>query len=174
MPRARILALLACLCATGFPLGSAESAVDSVGPVAAAYDPIRARRDVPDDPLAGLPTEDADHPGRGKGGNRPAPRCKLDARAANPLDIGDLRATLAFVERGPRAWPCPPQAKDRSLGLRITVDGSGKITTVATTTGDASVAANIAKKLKGKSIAPRPQGATTGSVVLTFLPPRGR
>jgi hypothetical protein len=174
MPRARIFALLACLGATAFHPSSAKSAIDTLGPLAADHGPIRARRDVPDDPLAGLPTEDSGRPGRRKDDNRTARRCKLDARAANPLDIGDLRATLAFVQRGPRAWPCPPQAKDRSVGLRITVEDSGKITTVETTAGNVAVAASIAKKLTGKSIAPRPQGATTGNVVLTFLPPRGR
>ena len=114
-------------------------------------------------------------PGRGKtGANKGASQCKLDGKPANPRDIGDLRAALAFVERGPRSWPCPARATETSLALRVTVDGTGKISTVDAASGDAALAAGIGKKLAGKAIAPRASGATTGTVVLTFAPGKGR
>jgi len=40
--------------------------------------------------------------------------------------------------------------------------------------GDAAVASAMAKKLAGKSIGPRAQGATTGTVLLTFASGKGR
>jgi hypothetical protein len=48
------------------------------------------------------------------------------------------------------------------------VDGSGRITDVQPAGGDAGVAGALGKKLTGQSIAPRPEGPTQGTVVLSF------
>jgi hypothetical protein len=127
---------------------------------------ISPRRPVPDDPLAGLPSAADDRPGPGNTAKRPS-LCKLDGTPANARAIGDLRAALAFVQRGPKSWSCPPRGAG-SVGLRIAIDGAGKITEVAAAVGDPAIATAMAKKLTGKSIAPRAAGATTGTVMLTF------
>ena len=154
---------------------TAAAAISAAGAIALDDGPIRPRRQVPDDPLAGLPSDDSGRVDKGKGAvGKAAATCAIDARAANPREVGDLRATLAFVQRGPRSWPCPPRSLGNSATLRITIDGAGKITAAEPAGGATDVAAAIAKKLTGKSIAPRPEGATTGSVLLTFTPGKGR
>jgi len=60
----------------------------------------------------------------------------------------------------------------RELPLQTLIDGDGKITACELVAGDASVASAMAKKLTGKSIARRPEGATAGIVVLTFASSR--
>jgi hypothetical protein len=170
MRYARVFALLAC--AFTLSPGSAAATATATGPLAAEGGLVRPRRPVPDDPLDGLPSEDPGRPG--KTGNRAAASCKLEAAPANPRDIGDLRATLAFVQRGPKAWPCPARASAGALGLRIAIDGAGKITAVEAAVGDPAMAAGIAKKLAGKTIAPRAEGGTTGTVLLTFAAAKAR
>ena len=128
---------------------------------------ISQKQPVPDDPLAGLPTDDGNGRERSKshGGNH---SCALKANAANERDIGDLRATLAFVQFGPKSWACPGRSDRGDLRLRVNIDGAGKVTAAEPAGGDANVAAAMAKRLAGKSIAPRPEGSTVGIVVLTF------
>jgi len=136
---------------------------------------VRARQPLPDDPLAGLPTEDGGRPGKGgKGGGAKAATCKVDGKPANPRDIGDLRATLALVERGPRVLRCPARALEAGIGLRITVDGAGKITQAEALGGTSELATAIAKRLRGKSIAARREGATSGTVWLIVTPGKPR
>ena len=132
---------------------------------------IAQKQPVPDDPLAGLPTEDGGGRERGRGRSGASSRaCALKANVANERDIGDLRATLAFVQFGPKFWPCPGRADQSNLRIRVSIDGTGKVTTVELAAGDASFASAMAKRLAGRSIAPRPEGATVGIVVLTFAP----
>jgi hypothetical protein len=171
---ARVPPLIFCLLAPSLEMTEAFAAIEAAGPLALDAAPIRPRRQVPDDPLAGLPTDDDGRPGKGKGGTGKPATCNVDAKAANPRDIGDLRAALAFVGRGPRSWPCPPRSTGGSAGLRITIDGAGKITAAEPAGSSSEVATAIAKKLTGKSIAPRAEGATTGTVMLTFTPGKGR
>ena len=171
----RVPALLVCLLAPFLGSFPASAAIEACAPLALESNPIRPRRQVPDDPLAGLPTDDGGKTGRGKGGpGKGANLCKLDARPANGQDIGDLRAALAFVERGPRSWPCPGPASGNGIGLRIAIDGDGKVTAAEPAGGEPGLAAAIAKRLSGKSIAPRPQGATTGLALLTFSAGKSR
>ena len=173
MQHARVFTLLACLFATALSPSTATATVEGTGPLAWDSGAIQPRRQVPDDPLAGLPSEDTGRPERSRGG-KGAPRCKLDANPANARDIGDLRATLAFVQRGPKSWPCPARVAGSSVGLRITVDADGKITSVEAVAGDSTTTDRLSKRLTGKSIDPRAQGATTGTVRLTFVPGKGR
>jgi hypothetical protein len=130
---------------------------------------IRQKQQVPDDPLAGLPAEGGDQQDRGKGSSKGTHACRLNANPANAREVGDLRATLAFVQLGPKAWPCPARpGQIAEVRLRIAVDSSGRITEVQPAGGDASLAAALGKKLAGQSIAPRPEGPTQGTVVLSF------
>jgi hypothetical protein len=156
---------------------------------------IRQRRSLPDDPLAGLPTEaeggsGSVRPGksankgtrachlayrrsershRGKTSNRAARTCHLETHPASSREVGDLRATLAFVLKGPEKWPCPSRiGRSAKVRLRISVADSGRITDVQPAGGHASIAAALSKELVGRSIEPRPEGATEGTVVLRF------
>jgi hypothetical protein len=171
MRRALLFALTALLAA---PPAIAASNAKVPDLLASAPGLIRQKQQVPDDPLAGLPTGDGDDGSRrGKGGGKGARSCRLDARAANPRDVGDLRATLAFVKRGPKVWPCPPrQVEDGGVKLRIAIDGGGKITGVEPAGNDAGMAAALAKKLIGRTIAPRLDGPTLGTTVLSFASKR--
>lgn len=130
-----------------------------------------AAQHIPDDPLAGLPTDNDDDHGRpdpAKSNSKGSRSCRLDARPANSRDVGDLRATLAFVTRGPQAWTCPPSGQPSDVRLRVTVNVDGRITEVESVGDDPAVAAGLAKRLVGQSITPRPEGATQGTVVLSF------
>ncbi len=155
---------------------------------------IRQKRSVPDDPLAGLPTEANGRKGsvrpgkaakkgaracrlvdrrnerlhRGKTGNRDLRACHLETNPANSREVGDLRATLAFVLQGPEKWPCPSRLGRSKVRLRISVADSGRITDVQPAGGRASIATALAKDLVGRSISPRPEGPTEGTVVLRF------
>jgi len=136
------------------------------------HDLIRQKQQVPDDPLAGLPTGEGG--GRAKGGSGAGGRatCTVKANAESDREIGDLRATLAFVKLGPKSWPCPARSARADIRLRITVDEAGKITTAEPVSGDSDLGNAIAKRLPGKSIGPRAEGATVGIVVVTFASSR--
>jgi hypothetical protein len=140
-------------------------------PIMAGNGLIQEKQPVPDDPLAGLPSDDSSRrrPGRsGSTDKNKSTACAVKVTAANDRDIGDLRATLAFVKLGPRSWPCPPRSARAELRLRITIDGDGKVTAAEPVAGDTGVADAIIKKFTGKSITPRAEGGTVGIVVLTF------
>jgi hypothetical protein len=174
MRHARVSTVFFCLLAPSFA-SAATSATTALTPLlVSGHEPIHPKRDVPDDPLAGLPTEDDAKPSHGRGGGTGKGPCKIDAKPVNLRDIGDLRAALAFVERGPRSWPCPGRTVDSQVRLRISVDGGGKITTVEAAGGDAGIASAMARKLVGRAIAPRRDGATAGTVLVTFTPGKGR
>ena len=174
MRHARVLPLLVCLLAPLPYSATVSAAIGAARPVALDSGPIRPRVQVPDDPLAGLPTDDGARPGKGKAPPGKNAACAVDARPANPRDIGDLRATLAFVQRGPKSWPCPPRSTGDSVALRIAIDGAGKVTAAEPSAGAPEVATAIARRLTGKSIAPRREGATAGSVLVTFTAGKSR
>jgi|GEM_PF-5362611 len=175
MRRAPDRSLIVCLLASLSATPTVAAAIVDIGPLAVGRTPVQPRREVPDDPLAGLPPENSGKPVHGKGGTGKGHNlCNLDATPANRRDIGDLRAALAFVQRGPRSWPCPRSTAGNGVGLRITIDGTGKVTSVEPTGPESSLASAIAKKLVGRSIAPRPAGSTTGTVLLTFSTGTGR
>jgi hypothetical protein len=163
MRRATVFAL-----ATLFALPVAASVTGASGPVATGPGLIRDKQPVPDDPLAGLPTGAGDEGARNKGGGGKSQRlCRVDAAAADPREIGDLRATLAFVKRGLTSWSCPARtAGSNEIRLRIAVDGSGKITDVEPAGGDSDIARALAKKLVGKTTAPHLDRPTLGTTVL--------
>jgi hypothetical protein len=164
MQRAHVLTTSGCL--------FVASLVHVPATLATSHDLIRPKQQVPDDPLAGLTTDDGRGHSKGSSGAGGKVACTLKANAANDHDIGDLRATLAFVEFGPKSWPCPARSAARDVRLRIGIDEAGKITTAAPTVGDSNIASAIAKRLPGKSIGPRAEGATAGIVVVTFASSR--
>jgi hypothetical protein len=176
MRNARSSILVLGLLAPWFVPHLTPTAAASTGPMAREQGLIRARQSVPDDPLAGLPSEDDGRPSRGgkSGGTKGSATCAIDGKPANQHDIGDLRAALAVVERGPRYWSCPSESASGGIGLRITIDGHGKITAAEPVGRPPEVATAIAKKLNGKSIAARREGSTTGTVWLTFTPAKAR
>jgi hypothetical protein len=160
------------------PLVTASLAAAALGPLADST-LVRARRQVPDDPLAGLPTEDSGRPSRPNKGGKAAnvkaqATCSVDGQPGSHRDIGDLRATLAVVERGPKYVACPAASPSAPIGLRITVDGAGKITAAEPVGAASEVSAAIAKKVCGKTIAARRDGATKGTVWLVLAPNKKR
>jgi len=166
MRRATLLLLTALLFS---PSLSAAGNPEGSGLVASAPGLIRDKTQVPDDPLAGLPTGADDDGGRGKNSGKSARLCRIDAAAADPRELGDLRATLAFVKRGLTSWACPPRlAENNETRLRITVDGGGKVTDVEPAGGDSGTARALAKKLVGQTTAPRLDRATVGTTVVKF------
>jgi hypothetical protein len=164
MKRAHVLTAPVCL--------FVASLVSAPATLATSHDLIRPKQQVPDDPLAGLTTDEGR--GQGKGSSRAGGKatCAVKANPANDRDIGDLRSTLAFVEFGPKSWPCPARSAARDVRLRIGIDETGKITTAAPAAGDSNIANAMAKRFPGQSIGPRTQGATVGIVVVTFASSR--
>jgi len=128
-------------------------------------DLIRQKQQVPDAPLAGLPSEDGKRLGHGKTSSEGSGRatCTVQVNAANEQDIGHLRAALAFFKHGPKSLPCPARAAQSDIRLRVGIDENGKITAVDLVLGDGGLATSVAKRLTGKSIAPRAGGALGGS-----------
>lgn len=170
--RSAVLFIITGLVLSPTPKATAAAKSDRLSILASSEGLIRQKEPVPDDPLAGLPTsnasdEDNQHD-RAKPNGKSSRSCRLNANPANARNVGDLRATLAFVERGPQAWPCPQQGQNAEVRLRVAVDVEGRITDVQPAGGDAAIAGGLAKKLIGQSIAPRPQGPTQGTVVLSF------
>jgi hypothetical protein len=171
MQRAHVLTLFVGLVMAPLvfvPSRAAAVAPEASPPLLFGHDLVRPKLQVPDDPLAGLPSDEGHGRGKGGGGGSARSTCAVKVNAANERDIGDLRATLAFVKHGPTSWPCPPRAAQSEIRLRIGIDGAGKITAAEPVAGDSGIASAMAKRLTGKAIGPRDQGATVGIVVLTF------
>jgi len=171
MQRPRVLTLFVALVIAPFvfaPSQAVAAGTTASPPILFGHGLIRPKQQVPDDPLAGLPSDDGSGHGKGSGGGSARAACAVKVAAADDRDIGDLRATLAFVKHGPRSWPCPPRTSQTELRLRIGIDGAGTITTAEPVAGDSSIASAMAKRLTGKTIGPRAEGATVGMVVLTF------
>jgi hypothetical protein len=172
MRRASLFLFSGLLLLTAGSVRAAATGTDVSSALVSGQGLVRQKQAVPDDPLAGLPTgEDEQNDGhdRGKPAGKGGRMCQVNANAANNREVGDLRATLAFLKRGPKSWACPSQqGRGSELRLRIAVDGNGLVTDVQPAGGDGNVASAIAKKLVGQSITPRPEGPTQGTVVVSF------
>jgi hypothetical protein len=107
---------------------------------------IRDRREVPLDPLDGIPEEDTN---RGKGPEKARrTTCRLVVTPANDRDVADLRSAVAVIQRAPRTVACPG---DKSpLRLRLAIDASGRIATVERLTGDTKLGDSLARTLAGQ------------------------
>ena len=108
---------------------------------------VRDRRDVPLDPLDGLPEED---PNQGKAGKPHGARtaCRLLVTPANDREIADLRATVAVIRHAPKSVPCPTDTSP--LRLQISLDPKGRIATVERLAGDKKLGDSLARTLAGQ------------------------
>jgi hypothetical protein len=124
--------------------------------------------------LAGIPEEEADRRGRdrgkhGQGGAQGQNRaqnsdlrgsCRVDIKPESDRAIGDLRAVVALIQRGPKTIPCPASP----LRLRLTIDSSGKITAAERLSGDEKLGVMLVRKLVGQVSESKITSATTGVV----------
>jgi hypothetical protein len=142
---------------------------------------ISDRRDVSLDPLAGIPEEETDRRGRdrgrsGQGGSHGQTRaqngdakgsCRLEISPESDRSVGDLRAVVALIQRGPKTIPCPVNP----LRLRLTIDSGGKITAAERLSGDAKLGEMLIRKLVGQVSESKITSTTTG--VVQIQPRRG-
>jgi hypothetical protein len=129
---------------------------------------ISDRRQIPPDPLGGLPEEEPDRRphGRDKGksgqGAGSKTTCRLEAKPENDREVGDLRAAVAVIQRGPRTAPCTAAQMASPLRLRVSIDGQGKITAVERLSGDEKLGDDLAARLVGQVSQSKITSATTG------------
>jgi hypothetical protein len=132
---------------------------------------ISERRDVPSDPLAGIPEEDASAPGRKAGSQDKntvrGKTCKLEIVPESDEKIGDLRAALAVIQHGPTGCPAPSAAAP--VRLRLSIDATGKITAVDALAGDPKFASMLSRRLTGKRTESRIRTATEGVARISVL-----
>ena len=130
---------------------------------------IRDRREIPPDPLAGLPEEEPDRRprGRDKGKNGQGAggkaTCRLEARPESDREVGDLRAAVAVSQHGPRTAPCTSAQMANPLRLRLSIDSAGRITAVERLSGDEKLGNDLATKLVGQVSLSKITSATTGT-----------
>jgi hypothetical protein len=129
---------------------------------------ISDRRQIPPDPLGGLPEEDPERRprGRDKGKNGQGaggkPTCRLEAKPESDREVGDLRAAVAVIQRGPRTAPCTAAQMANPLRLRLSIDSTGKITAVERLSGDEKLGNDLAARLVGQVSQSKIASATTG------------
>ena len=134
---------------------------------------ISARRQVPSDPLAGLPEEEPDRKPRGRDKGRGGQgahghdaggktTCRLEARPENDREVGDLRAAVAVIQRGPKTAPCTAAQTANPLRLRLSIDGEGRITAVERLSGDEKLGSDLGRRLLGQVSLSKITSATTG------------
>jgi hypothetical protein len=138
---------------------------------------ISDRRQVPPDPLAGLPEEEPDPRRRERDKNGQGVRghdaggkssCKLEAKPESDLEVGDLRAAVAVIDRGPRTAPCTAAQIANPVRVRIAIDSAGKITAVERLSGDERLADDVGRRLLGQVSLSKVTSATTGVAQITF------
>jgi hypothetical protein len=129
---------------------------------------ISDRRQIPPDPLGGLPEEEPDRRprGRDKGKNGQGAggkaTCRLEARPESDREVGDLRAAVAVMQRGPRTAPCTLAQMANPLRVRLSIDGEGRITAVERLSGDEKLGTDLAGSLVGQVSLSKVTLATTG------------
>ena len=156
-----VLCLATFICAEGLP--PAAQADRAIG--ARQTGLISDRRQVPPDPLAGLPEEEPVQRRRGREKERSAgtkPTCRLEARPESDREVGDLRAAVAVIQRGPKTAPCTSAQIGNPLRLRLSLDGAGKITAVERLSGDPKLGDDLGRKLVGQVSLSKVTSATTG------------
>jgi hypothetical protein len=136
--------------------------------------PISDRRQIPPDPLGGLPEEEPDHRprghDRGKSGQGAGSKttCRLAAKPESDREVGDLRAAVAVIQRGPRTAPCAAAQMANLLRLRLSIDSAGKITAVERLSGDEKLGNDLAARLVGQVSQSKVNSATTGVAQIQF------
>jgi hypothetical protein len=138
---------------------------------------ISDRRQIPPDPLGGLPEEEPDRRPRGhdKGKNGQGAggkaTCRLEAKPENDREVGDLRAAVAVIQRGPRTAPCTSAQMASPLRLRLSIDSAGRITAVERLSGDEKLGDELAARLVGQVSQSKVTSATTGVAQITLRRP---
>ena len=163
-----VLCLATFLCAGGSPPLAAQ-ADRATGTRSTGL--IRDRRQVPPDPLAGLPEEEPEQRRRGRDRNEPGAHahgaaakatCRLEATPESDREVGDLRAAVAVIQRGPRTEPCTAAQMASPLRLRLAIDSEGKITSVERLSGDEKLGDELGRRLVGQVSLSKVTSATTG------------
>ena len=140
---------------------------------------VSDRRQVPLDPLAGLPEEEAGQGARGRDRERNGQgthgrdaggkaTCSLEARPESDREVGDLRAAVAVIQTGPRTVPCAAAQIAIPLRLRLSIDSEGKITVVERLSGDQKLGDNLVRRLAGQVSQSKVTSATTGVAQIRF------
>jgi hypothetical protein len=140
---------------------------------------VSDRRQVPLDPLAGLPEEEAGQGARGRDRERNGhssrgqdaggkATCRLEARPESDREVGDLRAAVAVIQAGPRTWPCTSAQTANPLRLRLSIDSAGRITLVEILSGDQKLGDNLVRRLVGQISLSKVTTATMGITHLHF------
>jgi len=129
---------------------------------------IRDRRQIPPDPLGGLPDEDPERRPRGRDNGKNGQgagsktNCRIEAQPESDREVGDLRAAVAVIQRGPRTTPCTAAQIANPLRLRVSIDGQGKITAVERLSGDEKLGDALAAKLVGQVSSSKVNAPTAG------------
>jgi len=132
---------------------------------------IRDRRQVPSDPLAGLPEEEPEQRRRGRDRNGQSAHghdaggkatCRLETKPESDREVGDLRAAVAVIQRGPRTALCTAVHIANPLRLRLSIDSEGKITAVERLSGDEKLGDKLGRSLVGQVSLSKVTSATTG------------
>ena len=82
--------------------------------------------------------------------------------------MGDLRAAVAVIQRGPRTGPCTAAQIANPLRLRLSIDGGGRITAVERLSGDEKLSDFLGRKLLGQVSLSKVTSATTGIAQIRF------
>jgi hypothetical protein len=156
-----VFCLVTFLCAEGSPPAAQPDGAMGMRPAGL----IRDRRQVPPDPLAGLPEEEPGPKRRSREKERSAgtkATCRLEARPENDREVGDLRAAVAVIQRGPKTAPCAAAQTVNPLRLRLSIDSGGKITAVERLSGDPKLGDDLGRKLVGQVSLSKVTSATAG------------
>jgi hypothetical protein len=170
-----VLCLVTFLCAEGSPPAAQPDGARGARPAGLISD----RRQVPPDPLAGLPEEepvqrrrgrDKDRNGQGAHGHDAAakPTCRLEARPESDREVGDLRAAVAVIQRGPKTAPCTAAQIANPLRLRLSIDSVGKISAVERLSGDEKLGDDLGRRLVGQVSLSKVTSATTGTAQISL------
>ena len=158
-----VLCLVTFLCAQESLAGRHARADRATGERTTGF--ISDRRQVPPDPLAGLPQEEPGPKRHGRDRERNAANkatCRLEAKPESDREIGDLRAAVAVIQRGPKTVPCTSGQTTNPLRLRLSMDGAGKIAAVERLSGDEKLAGDLVRRLLGQVSLSKVTSATTG------------
>ena len=156
-----VLCLATFICAEASPSAAQPGGTIDTRPTGLISD----RRQVPPDPLAGLPEEEPGPKRRGREKERSAgtkATCRLGARPENDREVGDLRAAVAVIQRGPKTAPCTAARTVNPLRLRLSIDSGGKITAVERLSGDEKLGDDLGRRLVGQVSLSKVTSATTG------------
>ena len=184
-PSERIVLCLATFLCAGGSLSVRQADADGSTGGARSTGLVSDRRQVPSDPLAGLPEEEAGqssahgrdrerngHSSRGQDAGGKA-TCSLEARPESDREVGDLRAAVAVIQAGPRTVPCAAAQIAIPLRLRLSIDSAGRITLVERLSGEQKLGDNLARRLVGQVSQSKVTSTTMGVTRILLSRRRG-